>query len=251
MHVPRRVSPFSHLARAACRRSRWRPRQKSCTRATSTASAPSRTSIRLPRPPSPAVRRALAAGFIYVGGGGLPSAAGKRGRCSRTIEVRRFGDGMRERRAKWLDWIKQKVRAMQRAARNPQHATCNQAACAPCQMQHATGSMPHHEMKRRALQCNIGASLQHSAPRATCNRAAGPAVRPLRIPVGLGSVCVGAAHGTVSAARHCRGRPRPCQVFDAASSPGAIQRALDAADCDVLSSLAETAAADGAADGDE
>ena len=147
---------FSHLARAACRRSRWRPRQKSCTRATSTASAPSRTSIRLPRPPS---RLARLARCPLRAGGGLSVGGGQTGTLliiAQVRPVRRFGDGMRERRAKWLDWIKQKVRAC--------NAHVQKAACATCQMQPATGSMPHHEMKRRALQCNIGASLQHSAP---------------------------------------------------------------------------------------
>ncbi len=104
-------------------------------------------------PPSPAVRRALAAGFTSAA-----AAAGKRGRCSRTIEVRRFGDGMRERRAKWLDWIKQKVRAMQRAARNTQHATCNQAACATgsmCNMPDATCSMQHAACSMQHAACRI------------------------------------------------------------------------------------------------
>ena len=57
--------------------------------------------------------------------------------------------------------------------------------------------------------------------------------------------------GYVGAAPDCLGRPRAGQVFDAATSPDAIQRALDAADRDGLSSLAETPAADGEPEGHE
>jgi hypothetical protein len=147
----------------------------------------------------------------------------------------------------------------QRATRNAQRAIRQHvqsgSMCNRQHVQHARYNIQQaacHSMKCNGEHYNATLEQVCNTLRATCNRPKKPAVRPLRVPVGLGSVCVGAAHGTVNAARRFRGRPRPCQVFDAASSPGAIQRALDAADCDVLSSLAETPAAeDGAADGHE